>query len=126
VAVELNGDMVRHLERSRPWLELIPGDAADLVDLLAGAGIKQVDAIVSALPWTLLSSEAQRRTLDQVVRVLTPTGRFTTITTVSAWPFPRCVQFRRMLRESFRQFTVLGPVWANVPPALVLSCGEPR
>ncbi|MBO3750550.1 methyltransferase domain-containing protein [Streptosporangiaceae bacterium NEAU-GS5] len=126
VAVELNDDMVRHLERSRPWLELIAGDASDLVGLLADAGIKQADAIVSALPWTLLGHDSQRRILDQVLEVLAPDGRFTTITTLSAWPFPSCVEFRRMLREAFGQVKALGPVWANVPPAIVLSCGDPR
>ena len=47
-------------------------------------------------------------------------------TTVTAWPFPSCAQFRRMLREGFQQVTVLGPVWGNVPPAMVLACGEPK
>ena len=38
LAVELNDDMVRHLRRSRPWLEVIADDAGDLEKLLGGPG----------------------------------------------------------------------------------------
>ena len=45
IAVEIDPGMVEHLRRTRPWLEVVEGDAADLQKLLADIGVDQVDAV---------------------------------------------------------------------------------
>ncbi|WP_433244527.1 class I SAM-dependent methyltransferase [Streptosporangium sp. CA-135522] len=124
LAVELNHDMVRHLRRSRPWLEVIAGDAGDLSKFLGRAGLTQVDAIVSSLPWSLFDGQRQKHILDEVSAVLAPDGRFSTVTTLTAMPFRRFRLFRGLLEHTFATVDTMGPVWRNVPPALIFTASK--
>ncbi|PRX42922.1 hypothetical protein B0I32_1648 [Nonomuraea fuscirosea] len=74
LAVEINHDLVGYLSRSRPWLQVLGGDAAELASLLRGAEVDRVDAIVSALPWTLLPAGHRRRILPRSAMCWPPTG----------------------------------------------------
>ncbi|WP_433801999.1 class I SAM-dependent methyltransferase [Actinomycetospora sp. CA-084318] len=122
VAVELDRSMVTLLRRNLPWLEVLEGDAKDLQKLLADVGITSVDAIVSGLPWTLFSREAQRGIMEQVNRVLVPGGVFTTFAYAHVMNLPTQRRFRELLQESFDEVAVTPIVWRNVPPALAYQC----
>ncbi|MCD2187093.1 class I SAM-dependent methyltransferase [Actinomycetospora soli] len=122
VAVELDRSMVSLLRRNLPWLEVLEGDAKDLQKLLADVGITGVDAIVSGLPWTLFSREAQRGIMEQVNRVLVPGGVFTTFAYAHVMNLPTQRRFRDLLQESFDEVAVTPIVWRNVPPALAYQC----
>ncbi|MEU4833455.1 methyltransferase domain-containing protein [Streptosporangium sp. NPDC023615] len=121
LALELNEGMVRHLRRTRPWLEVITGDAADLGKLLREAGLSQADAIVSSLPWTLFDDAQQKLILEEISSSLAPGGMFSTVTTLTVMPFQRARHFRGLMRRTFATVGTLGPVWRNVPPALVYT-----
>lgn len=125
VAIEVNRDMVHHLERSRPWLQVIHGDARQLSDLMDEARLPRADAIISALPWTLFSDQQQKRILAEISKRLTPQGIFATVTTLTALPFPAARRFRRHLSETFEQVKISRPVWRNIPPALLYTCRHP-
>jgi phosphatidylethanolamine/phosphatidyl-N-methylethanolamine N-methyltransferase len=122
VAVELDRSMVSLLRRNLPWLEVIEGDAKNLQKLLADVGITAVDTIVSGLPWTLFSREAQRGIMEQVNRVLVPGGVFTTFAYAHVMNLPTQRRFRELLQESFDVVEVTPIVWRNVPPALAYQC----
>ncbi len=122
VAVELDRSMVGLLRRNLPWLEVIQGDAKDLQKLLADVGITTVDTVVSGLPWTLFSRDAQRGIMDQVNRVLVPRGVFTTFAYAHVMNLPTQKRFRELLQESFDEVSVTPIVWRNVPPALAYQC----
>ncbi|GLZ54441.1 methyltransferase domain-containing protein [Actinomycetospora sp. NBRC 106378] len=122
VAVELDRSMVSLLRRNLPWLEVIEGDAKNLQKLLADVGITAVDTIVSGLPWTLFSREAQRGIMEQVNRVLVPGGVFTTFAYAHVMNLPTQRRFRDLLQESFDVVEVTPIVWRNVPPALAYQC----
>ncbi|GAA4219827.1 phospholipid N-methyltransferase [Streptosporangium album] len=125
LAVELNGDMVRHLRRSRPWLEVVAGDAGDLSQLLRRAGVARADAVISSLPWTLFHGDQQKHVLDEVSTVLAPGGTFSTVITLTVVPFRRFWRFRELLDRTFATVDTAGTVWLNVPPALVFSASTP-
>ncbi|KAA2254653.1 methyltransferase domain-containing protein [Solihabitans fulvus] len=124
VAVELNavlaGELTRRF-RGRP-VEVVRGSAADLGNLVPD----QVDAIVSGLPWTVMSEQQQHRILDAIGGVLTDSGRFTTFAYVhAAWTPPA----RRFAAQLAARFAVVarGPVvWPNLPPAFVHRAALPR
>ena len=90
--------------------------------LLADVGIAEVDAVVSGLPWTLFSRDAQRAIMDQVARVLAPGGVFTTFAYRHVMHLPTQVRFRELLEESFDEVRVTPTVWRNVPPAICYQC----
>lgn len=121
LAVEVNEGMVDHLRRSRPWLEVISGDAGDLGKLLREAGLSQADAIVSSLPWTLFEEAQQKRVLEEIAASIVPGGSFSTITTLTVMPFQRFRNFRGLMNSTFATVATLGPIWRNIPPALVYA-----
>ncbi|WP_188196708.1 class I SAM-dependent methyltransferase [Nonomuraea sp. SYSU D8015] len=125
LAVEINNDLVRHLSRSRPWLQVLGGDAAQLTQLLGQAAVDRVDAVVSALPWTFLPAAHRQSILAELQAVLAPDGILSTIITLTAWPTRSCRVFRHQLASTFGHIEVLGPVWAALPPAVVLTCRKP-
>jgi phosphatidylethanolamine/phosphatidyl-N-methylethanolamine N-methyltransferase len=125
VAVELDGELVAHLRRTLPWLEVIHGDAADLRDLLAGAGVDRVDAVISSLPWTLLPPARRDAVLQEIAATLTPAGVFATISTLTALP-ALAAAVRRSLDARFEEVVATRPVWRNVPPSRLLVCRRPR
>lgn len=119
--MEVNEGMVDHLRRSRPWLEVISGDAGDLGKLLREAGLSQADAIVSSLPWTLFEEAQQKRVLEEIAASIVPGGSFSTITTLTVMPFQRFRNFRGLMNSTFATVATLGPIWRNIPPALVYA-----
>jgi phospholipid N-methyltransferase len=125
VAVELDIELVAHLRRALPWLEVLPGDAADLRALLADAGVGPVDTVVSSLPWTLLPPAKRRSMLTEIAATLSPSGVFATISTLTA--LPRLVHdLRESLDATFEEIVATRPVWGNVPPSRLFVCRRPR
>jgi phospholipid N-methyltransferase len=125
VAVELDAELVTHLRRTLPWLEVLHGDAADLPALLAGAGVGPVHAVVSSLPWTLFPAGKQRRMLAGIAATLAPGGVFTTISTLTALP-ALVRDLRESLDATFEDVVATRPVWRNVPPSRLFVCRRPR
>lgn len=122
VAVELDAGMVSHLRRTRPWLEVVQGDAIGLQKLLADVGVTRADAVVSGLPWTLFPATAQDGIIDQVTRVLAPRAAFTTFAYSHVVRMASQRRFRALLERSFDEVTVTPTVWRNLPPALAYQC----
>lgn len=126
LAIELDAGMVEHLRASAPWLEVVQGDAADLVRLLEQADVGSVDAVVSGLPWSIFSGEAQSRILDAVGQVLAPGGAFTTFAYLHALGMAGARAFRQRLGTAFDEVVTTRTVWRNVPPARTYVCRRPR
>jgi phospholipid N-methyltransferase len=126
IAVEIDPGMVEHLRRTRPWLEVVQGDALNLQKLLADAGVDHVDAVVSGLPWTLFAHDAQLGIIEQVTRVLAPGAMFTTFAYSHVTRMPTQRRFRGVLEQAFQEVRVTPTVWRNLPPALAYQCRYPR
>lgn len=124
VAVEVDAELVAHLRRTLPWLEVLAGDAADLEALLDGAGVGPVDAVVSSLPWTLVAAERRRRMFATIAGRLAPVGVFATINHLTAPPH-RVRALRRDLETAFDEVFTTSPVWRNMPPARLHVCRRP-
>ena len=125
LAVELDPAMVDYLRRTRPGLEVVPGDARDLGKLLADQGVDHVDAIVCGLPWALFDDAAQTAVLTEIGRAIGDTGAFTTFAYVQGMALPAAHRFRARLRGAFEEVLVSATVWRNVPPAFVYVCRRP-
>ena len=125
LAVELDPRMVIYLRRSRPDLEVVPGDAAHLAALLAERGVHRADAVIAGLPWALFDEQAQRAILEQVSQVIGTTGAFTTFAYLHGMTLTAARRFRAALRATFDEVVVSSTVWRNVPPAFVYVCRRP-
>lgn len=125
VAVELDPVLAEHLAREHPSVDVAVGDAAELGRILAERGLSGVDAVLSGLPWSLLSPAAQRTILDAVAAALRPGAAFTTIAYVHALPLDGARRFRALLATLFDEVLTTRTVWGNVPPAVTYVCRRP-
>ncbi|WP_308284465.1 class I SAM-dependent methyltransferase [Pseudonocardia oceani] len=125
LAVELDPGMVAYLRRTRPGLEVVPGDARELGKLLAEHGVDHVDAIICGLPWALFDDTVQSEVLAEIGRAIGDTGAFTTFAYVQGMALPAAHRFRAKLRGAFEEVLVSSTVWRNMPPAFVYVCRRP-
>jgi phospholipid N-methyltransferase len=125
LAVELDPHMVTYLRRNHPDLEVVPGDAAHLVDLLAERGLTRADAVICGLPWSLFDQRTQEAILGQVSQVVGSTGAFTTFGYLQSMTLAAARRFRATLRATFDEVVVSATVWRNMPPAFVYVCRRP-
>jgi phosphatidylethanolamine/phosphatidyl-N-methylethanolamine N-methyltransferase len=126
LAVELDPGMIAHLRRALPELEVVPGDARRLGELLAEHGVDRVDAVVCGLPWALFDDATQAEVLGGISRAIGPTGAFTTFAYLQGMALPAARRFRAVLRRTFEEVQVTATVWRNLPPAFVYVCRRPR
>lgn len=126
VAVEVDVQMAAFLRRHRPGVEVVNGDARDLVQLLAGIEINRAAAVVSGLPWSLFDTGGRERILRQVAESIGLDGVFITFAYVHARPLHGARAFRRSLEQTFDEVLVSPVVWQNMPPAYCYICRRPR
>ncbi|MBE9375303.1 methyltransferase domain-containing protein [Saccharopolyspora sp. HNM0983] len=126
IAVELDPGMADYLRTRLPWLEVVEGDAAELDQLLANAGVGSVDAVISGLPWSIFPADAQHAILHQVGGMLAPGAAFTTFAYLHALGMSGARGFRRRLDENFDEVLTSRTVWRNAPPARIYTCRRPH
>ena len=98
--------MVAYLRRTRPDLEVVPGDAAHLAALLAERGVSRADAVICGLPWALFDDATQRAILEQISQVIGTTGAFTTFAYLHGMTLAAARRFRATLRATFDEVVV--------------------
>ena len=125
LAVEVDTELAAYLRATRPSLEVVEGDAAQLNTLLAERGVQAADAVVSGLPWALFGATTQKTIMSQVAQLIGPAGVFTTFAYVHGTVLARARQFRDTLREMFDEVLVTSTVWRNLPPAFAYVCRRP-
>lgn len=124
VGIELGGELVEHLRANKPWLEVVHGDAGDLLALLDKLRIDRPDAIISSIPWSLLATDAQEHTLQQVAEALPPHGVFTALTYLPAERSAGGKRFRGLLETHFDE-VLTTTTWRCAPPILHYICRRP-
>lgn len=122
LAVELNPTLAQRLAARHPGVTVVCADAGELPAILEEHGLAEVDVVSSLLPWV---AYANAPIPDLAAAALAPTGTFTQ---VSLWPTKWMAPARRQerdIRARFAEFGVSPTVWANVPPARVLTARRP-
>ncbi|MHA6782471.1 class I SAM-dependent methyltransferase [Pseudonocardia saturnea] len=122
VAIELNPELARRLAARHPGVTVVCADAARLPDVLREHGIDRVDAVSSLLPWV---AWANTPIAELAAAALTPTGTFTQVTLLPTTWMPPARRQERAVRTHFAEVAVGPPVWANLPPARVLTARRP-
>lgn len=123
LAVEVNPCFAGILRRRYPELDVLIEPAEELDRYLQREQWPLADAIVCGLPWANFCRKRQEQLLGAVVRSLAPGGRFTTFSYIYVVQTPAGRRFRSMLDEHFGSVKRSRPVWRNLPPAHVYSCG---
>ncbi|MFB9905725.1 class I SAM-dependent methyltransferase [Allokutzneria oryzae] len=126
LAVEVNDGFAARLRRtSSPRVEVVAGSAVDLSRILDDLDVERVDAVVSALPWTVMPPPDQRAVLAAVAKALHPQGWFATLLSVHRARTEAGREFLALLTDTFGDVRPRGTVWANMPPVTAYHC-HPR
>jgi phosphatidylethanolamine/phosphatidyl-N-methylethanolamine N-methyltransferase len=115
VAVEVNPAFADRVERTVPAATVVRGCASELPAHLAAIGVAPSDvaAVVSGLPVLTLPADLTRRVFAAVAAVLPPGRRYVQFTySARAWRAITVPGFDRLPDRR---------VWANLPPAVVLT-----
>jgi phospholipid N-methyltransferase len=122
LAIELNALFVTELRRQFPGVDICHDTVGNLEAICSQAGITEVDAMLSGLPWASFPADLQDRCLHAVVRVLRPGGQFCTFAYLQGLWLPAGRRFRHLLQEHFSSVERSATVWRNLPPAFVYRC----
>jgi phosphatidylethanolamine/phosphatidyl-N-methylethanolamine N-methyltransferase len=117
VVVERNPELHDLLASRFPEVEIVEGDALELVEVVRRshrAEVGSVDAVVSGLGLLTMTREDQRRLLDQAFQVLKPSGRFVQFTYAPVLPVHRELLAELGLCSRRTAFSLL-----NIPPASI-------
>lgn len=114
VVVEREAKLCAVLAERFPHVRILQGDARDLRDLLARAGIGAVKMVISSLPLLAMDSRDCRRIVAGAFSVLPPDGTFLQFTYGPASPISR--QTRQRLGIAGRRSDW---ILNNLPPATV-------
>lgn len=79
-AVELNARLAGLFRKNFPEVRLFQGDAANLREYCNQLNVAQLDAVVSALPWTTIPHSIRGRIVDAAASSLKPGGIMTWVT----------------------------------------------
>jgi phosphatidylethanolamine/phosphatidyl-N-methylethanolamine N-methyltransferase len=79
-AIEKNPRLVKIFRERNPGVEVVEGSVEDVRGLCAARGMRDLDAVVSSIPWILLPRTLQERAVDETVATLRAGGRFSMIT----------------------------------------------
>ena len=121
LGIDRDPEFVAHLRQRHPRLEFVQADAFALPELLAARPQLRVRAVLSGLPLVAMPKPQVTALAEFVRDLLPPGGHFRTFSYLHTVVNPASWWLRRLLREHFAGFTVAGPVWRNVPPALVFA-----
>ncbi|WP_214818677.1 class I SAM-dependent methyltransferase [Exiguobacterium sp. s59] len=116
VLIETDADMLHYLTDRYGECDrilIVEADAVDLQDVLQTLNIKEVDVLVSGLPFITLDSKQTENILREIKAVLSKTGLFLTI------------QYTKMRKRHFQHVfnrVSIKREYRNVPPLYLFHC----
>jgi phosphatidylethanolamine/phosphatidyl-N-methylethanolamine N-methyltransferase len=121
VGIECDPAFVRLLGQRFPEADVRHDSAERMERLLRDGAIAPPRYIVSGMPFAALPLLQQYRVIRALRRVLPPDAEFRMFQYVHAWQLPGAVRFRRRMNQYFSVQSRRSCVFANLPPAMVLS-----
>ncbi|MCX5660669.1 MAG: ribosomal RNA adenine dimethylase domain-containing protein [Planctomycetota bacterium] len=121
LGIERDTHFVELLRVRFPDMRFVCGSAEDAHAAHQEAGLGEVGAIISGLPFASLPPTVQDGIIDSIDRLARPGCEFRTFQYVHAYALPAAVRFRKKMRELFGPHRRSAPVLRNLPPSFVLS-----
>lgn len=111
IVVERSHELAATLRKRFPLVDVIEGDAADLLLLLRRYNVDDIQYVVSGLPFRTLLPSAADAITKQVIQLMNDNARFIQFTYSLHNRQPGCFADFRLIRSLI--------VWPNIPPACV-------
>jgi phosphatidylethanolamine/phosphatidyl-N-methylethanolamine N-methyltransferase len=126
VGIDVNPTFVEKLRSGFPELSFIESSAEFLSEALQQKKWDSATDIISSLPWTIFPRDLSRKILENVLRVMSPDGTFSTFTYLHGRFTDGGRRLKDDLESRFAKVERSSLVWKNIPPAYVYHCYKPR
>ncbi|HLB59136.1 MAG TPA: hypothetical protein VJL87_03515 [Bdellovibrionota bacterium] len=120
-AVEFNETFATHLKKRFPSITIVQDSIGNIDLILKKLGAKEIDGIISSIPWASFEEELQDQLLKKLYLALAPHGCFVTFTYLHALLLPSGRRFKKKIKQLF-DVQISPVVWKNFPPAIVYRC----
>jgi phosphatidylethanolamine/phosphatidyl-N-methylethanolamine N-methyltransferase len=121
-AIEINPRFAAIFRTRYPNARLFEDSVANVRAICDSMQVASVDCVISGLPWALFDEPLQIELLNEMTRVLKPSGRFVTFVYVQSLALPATWRLLNLLPSYFKGVSRSPVVWLNLPPAFVYSC----
>lgn len=126
MCLEPNPRLARQLRQRFPSAHVCENFVEELPALMQQWGHPKADRVISSLPWAIWKPELQHVCFEAILEVLSPGGRMVTFQYAHSQMLPAARRFKRTLDTHFCEVKRTSVVWANLPPAFVFVCEQPR
>jgi phosphatidylethanolamine/phosphatidyl-N-methylethanolamine N-methyltransferase len=124
ITFDINSDFIESIKSRYPQIVAINDSVENVEIYMNKYSINKVDVIISSLPWAAFSVSLQIKLMRLIYRILNHDGVFITYSYIHTFTFPSQKRFKRILSKRFNKIEVSKPVWANIPPAVVIKCAK--
>jgi phospholipid N-methyltransferase len=121
LGIELDGDLVRTLNRRFPELNIVCGNASDAYSIHARSGLGKVRFVVCCLPFVSLPKEVADSVLAEIERFMDEGCVFRIIQNAHGYYLPPARKLREYLKDRYGRSQRSPLVMKNLPPAYTLT-----
>jgi phospholipid N-methyltransferase len=123
IAIEIDPGLHAIFKERFPDVKSHNECASNIVSILEKENVRELDAVLSGLPWASFPEELQIKLMDAVCEALEPKkGVFATFAYLQGTLLPAGRRFKRTLESRFSKVEKSPIVWNNIPPAFVYKC----
>ena len=122
MTIEIDAGLHEIFQKRFPEVNAHNECASNIAEILEKENIKELDAVLSGLPWASFGEELQTKLMDAICDVLAPKGVFVTFAYVHGTCLPAAKRFKKTLEHRFSKVGKSPIVWGNIPPAFVYRC----
>lgn len=121
LGIELDADLVRHLRKNYPDLQIKRGNALEAGKIHARSGLGKVGSIICCLPFVSMPNEIGESILDEISVFMDKGCLFRTFQYAHGYYMPSAIKLRELMRKRYGKSKRSQMIVKNVPPAYTLT-----
>lgn len=121
LGIELDADLVRHLRKNYPKLNITCGNAIEAGEVHKRSGLGKVGAIICCLPFVTMPNEIGENILDEISVFMDKGCLFRTFQYAHGYYMPSAIKLREFMRKRYGKSKRSQMIVKNVPPAYTLT-----
>lgn len=121
LGIELDGDLVRALNRKFPGLKIVRGNACETQVIHQEIGFGKIGYIICCLPFVSLPNEVGETILVEIDKFMQEGCTFRTFQYSFSYYFPSAIKLREFMRKRYGKSKRSPLIVKNVPPAYTLT-----
>lgn len=121
LGIELDGDLVRSLNKNFPDLNIIQGNAAEAFSIHADSGLGKVRYVICCLPFVSLPKEVSEAVLIELTKFMDEGCELRIFQYAHGYFLPPAIKLREFLKTRYGKSRRSPLVLKNVPPAYTLT-----